>query len=288
MVTSSLPATKQPPSENNLSSTTSARKSRRTFSRLKGKTFVVKLGGSALEHQRTVIQDCICLHALGASIVLVHGGGPTINEWLAKLHIPIRFKHGLRVTDAQTLEIVRMVLCGQINQELVAMATQLDGDAVGLCGTDGNIVRGHIADESLGFVGEIDAIHPMLVRQVLDDGYIPIIAPLGLGPDGSSLNMNADLVASRLAGALQASRLTFLSNIDGIYGSDGSLISEMNEAEAHTLIDRGVIKDGMIPKVNACLHALDDVPRVQIANGCTPHVLLHTLEDLPLGTKFVR
>ncbi|EFH88032.1 acetylglutamate kinase [Ktedonobacter racemifer] len=288
MVTSSLPATKQPLCENDLSSTTSARKSRRTFSRLKGKTFVVKLGGSALEHQRTVIQDCICLHALGASIVLVHGGGPVINEWLTKLHVPIRFEHGLRVTDAQTLEIVRMVLCGQINQELVAMATQLGGDAVGLCGTDGNIVRGHIADESLGFVGEIDAIHPMLVRQVLDDGYIPIIAPLGLGPDGSSLNMNADLVASRLAAALQASRLTFLSDIDGIYGSDGSLISEMNEAEAHTLIERGVIKDGMIPKVNACLHALEDVPCVQIANGCTSHVLLHTLEDLPLGTKFVR
>ncbi|GHO54447.1 acetylglutamate kinase [Ktedonobacter robiniae] len=287
MATSSLSATKPSFSENSLSSTTHASKSRRTFSTLKGKTFVVKLGGSTLEHQRSVIQDCICLRTLGASIVLVHGGGPTINEWLTKLHIPIRFDHGLRVTDAQTLEVVRMVLCGQINQELVTMAAQLGGDAVGLCGTDGNIVRGHIADKSLGFVGEIDAIHPMLVRQVLDDGYIPIIAPLGLGPDGSSLNMNADLVASRLAGALQASRLMFLSNIDGIYGSDGSLISEMNEAEAHTLIDRGVIKDGMIPKVNACLHALEDVPCVQIANGCTSHVLLHTLEDLPLGTKFV-
>ncbi|GHO46060.1 acetylglutamate kinase [Ktedonospora formicarum] len=282
MTTSSLAV-----SECTLSSTTHANKSRHTFSSLKGKTFVVKLGGSTLEYQRMVLQDCICLHALGASIVLAHGGGPMINEWLTKLHIPICFQHGLRVTNAQTLEVVRMVLCGQINQELVAMATLLGGDVVGLCGTDGNIVQGHIADESLGFVGEIDAIHPMLVRQVIDDGYIPIIAPLGLAPNGSCLNMNADLVASRLASALQASRLTFLSDIDGIYGSDGSLVAEMNEAEAQTLIERGIITNGMIPKVNACLHALEDVPCVQIANGRTPHVLLHTLEDLPLGTRFV-
>ncbi|GHO49497.1 acetylglutamate kinase [Ktedonospora formicarum] len=240
-----------------------------------------------MEYQRTVLQDCICLHALGVHIVLVHGGGHTIDEWLTKLHIPVRFQHGLRVTDAQTLEVVRMVLCGQINQELVALATQLGGNVVGLCGTDGNIVQGHQMDKSLGFVGEIDAIHPMLIQQVIDDGYIPILAPLGLGPDGSCLNMNADLVASRLAGALQASRLTFLSNIDGIYGSDGAVIPEMHEAEVNSLIESGIIKDGMIPKVNACLHALKDVPCVQIANGGNPHMLLHTLEDLPLGTKFV-
>ena len=259
-----------------------------SFSQLKGKTFVVKLGGSTLEYQRSVLQDCICLQILGANIVLVHGGGPIINEWLSKLHIPVHFEHGLRVTDAQTLEVVRMVLCGQINKEIVTTITQLGGQAVGLCGTDGNLVQGHIADESLGYVGVIDTINPTLVRQVLDDGYIPVLAPLGLGPDGSSLNMNADLVASHLAGALKATRLTFLSNIDGIYNADGTIISELNEQQAQALIEEHVIRDGMLPKVQACLHALEEVPCVQIANGCTSHVLLHALEDLPIGTKFVR
>src|SRR5579884_2197909 len=127
---------------------------------LKGKTLVIKLGGSTLEHQRDVLQDIIWLRALGANPVLVHGGGPYINEWLDKLNVPTSFMNGLRVTDALTLEIVRMVLLGQVNQSLVLMASQLGGKAVGLSGTDGNMVRAHIADERLGFVGEIDAVDP--------------------------------------------------------------------------------------------------------------------------------
>jgi acetylglutamate kinase len=256
---------------------------------LKGKTFVVKLGGSTLEHQRAVLQDIIWLHALGADIVLVHGGGPYITEWLQKLNIPTRFEQGLRVTDAQTLEVVRMVLCGQINPALVAMAAQLGGKAVGLSGSDGNMVHCHKTNERLGFVGEIDTIDPMLVQQVLDDGFIPIIAPVGLAPDGTCLNMNADLVASQLAGALKADRLIFLSNVDGICSADGSLIAELNKAQAHKLIDKGIIRDGMIPKVTACLDALINVPCVHIVNGSTPHVLLYELEDSrPIGTRIVR
>ena len=256
---------------------------------LKDKKFVVKLGGSTLEHQRAVLQDIIWLHALGANIALVHGGGPYITEWLQKLQIPTRFEHGLRVTDAQTLEVVRMVLCGQINQALVAMASQLGGKAVGLAGTDGNMVRCHKTNERLGFVGEIETVDPMLVQQVLDDGFIPIIAPVGLAPDGTCLNMNADLVASQLAGALKADRLIFLSNVDGICSADGSLIAELNAVQAHKLIDEGVIREGMIPKVTACLDALVNVPRVHIVNGGTAHVLLYELEDnRPIGTKIVR
>jgi acetylglutamate kinase len=255
---------------------------------LKGKKFVVKLGGSTLEHQRAVLQDIIWLHALGANIALVHGGGPYITEWLQKLNIPTRFEHGLRVTDAQTLEVVRMVLCGQINQALVAMTTQLGGKAVGLSGSDGNMVRCHKANEHLGFVGEIETVDPMLVQQVLDDGFIPIIAPVGLAPDGTCLNMNADLVASQLAGALKADRLIFLSNVDGIRSADGLLIPELNKVQAHKLIDEGVICDGMIPKVTACLDALVNVPCVHIVNGSTSHVLLYELEDnRPIGTKIV-
>jgi acetylglutamate kinase len=256
---------------------------------LKGKKFVVKLGGSTLENQRTVLQDIIWLHTLGANIALVHGGGPYITEWLQRLNIPTRFEHGLRVTDAQTLEVVRMVLCGQINQALVTMTSQLGGKAVGLAGTDGYMIQCHRTNERLGFVGEIDRVDPMLVQQVLDDGFIPIIAPVGLAPDGICLNMNADLVASQLAGALKADRLIFLSNVDGICQADGSLITKIDEVQAHKLIDEGVIRGGMIPKVTACLEALVNVPCIHIVNGATSHVLLYELEDeQPIGTKIVR
>src|SRR5437660_4711817 len=151
---------------------------------LKGKILVIKLGGSTLEHQREVLQDIIWLHALGSYPVLVHGGGPYINEWLKKLNLPARFENGLRVTDAQTLEVVRMVLLGQVNQGLVLMASQLGGKATGLSGTDGNLVRARIADPKLGLVGEIESVSPTLIQGVIHKGFIPIVAPLGEGPDG--------------------------------------------------------------------------------------------------------
>src|SRR5579883_1963579 len=203
---------------------------------LKGKTLVIKLGGSTLEHQRVVLQDIIWLRALGAYPVLVHGGGPYINAWLEKLNIPSIFRNGLRVTDERTLEVVRMVLLGQVNQGLVLMASQLGGKAVGLCGTDGGMIRAHVADEQLGFVGEIDIVDPAPVQAIIDQGFIPVVAPLGEGPDGTCLNINADLVASHLAGALDAEKLIFLSNVAGICRSDGSLISELSETEARQLI----------------------------------------------------
>jgi acetylglutamate kinase len=256
---------------------------------LKGKTLVIKLGGSTLEHQRVVLQDIIWLRALGAYPVLVHGGGPYINEWLKKLNIEAHFESGLRVTDAQTLEVVRMVLLGQVNQGLVLMASQMGGKAIGLSGTDGSMVRAHIVDERLGFVGEIDEVDPTPVQALINDGYIPVVAPLGTGPDGSCLNINADLVAAHLAGALNAEKLIFLSNVMGICGADGSLISELHESEARKLIKEGVINGGMIPKVTACLDALAAVPRVHIVDGREPHVLLRELfTDQGAGTMIIR
>jgi acetylglutamate kinase len=255
----------------------------------KGKVLVIKLGGSTLEHQRVVLQDIIWLHALGAHPVLVHGGGPYINQWLDKLHLPTRFENGLRVTDAATLEVVRMVLLGQVNQGLVLMASQLGGKAIGLSGTDGGMVHAHIADERLGFVGEIDRVDPRPVQALIEQGYIPIIAPLGEGPDGTCLNINADLVAAYIAGALDAEKLIFLSNVTGIYRPDGSLISELSEHEAKSLIEKGVIHGGMIPKVTACLDALAAVPRVHIVDGRESHVLLRELfTDKGVGTMIVR
>ncbi|HWS83864.1 MAG TPA: acetylglutamate kinase, partial [Ktedonobacteraceae bacterium] len=215
---------------------------------LKNKTLVIKLGGSTLEHQREVLQDVIWLRALGAYPIIVHGGGPYITQWLTRLNIPTRFVNGLRVTDAQVLEVVRMVLLGQVNQGLLLMASKMGGKAIGLSGTDGGLVRAHIADEQLGFVGEIDAIDPAPIEAVIKEDYIPIIAPLGEGPVGSCLNINADLVAAHIAGALNAEKLIFLSNVAGIRRADKSLISELSESEAKRLIEEGVINGGMIPK----------------------------------------
>ena len=255
---------------------------------LKGKTLVIKLGGSALEHQRIVLQDIVWLRALGANPVLVHGGGPYINEWLNKLNIPTRFENGLRVTDATTLDVVRMVLLGQVNQSLVLMTSQLGGRAMGLSGTDGSMVRARIADERLGFVGEIESVDPRPVQALVSQGYIPIVAPLGQGPDGICLNINADLVAAHLADALNAEKLIFLSDVVGICRKDGSLIPELTAEEAQQLIKEGVISGGMIPKVSACLDALLAVPRMHIVDGREPHVLLRELfTDQGAGTMIV-
>ncbi len=193
------------------------------------------------------------------------------------------------MTDAETLNVVRMVLLGQVNQGLVLLASQMGGKAIGLCGTDGGMVRAHMADERLGFVGEIDTVDPTPVEALLKEGYIPIIAPLGEGPDGTCLNINADLVAAHLAGSLNAEKLIFLSNVAGIRRSDGSLVSELSEAEAKKLIEEGVISGGMIPKVTACLDALAAVPRVHIVDGREPHILLRELfTDEGAGTMIIR
>jgi acetylglutamate kinase len=256
---------------------------------LKGKILVIKLGGSTLEHQLTILQDIVWLHDLGAYPLLVHGGGPSINEWLKKLNIQARFENGLRVTDSRTLEIVRMVLLGQLNPQLVLMTSQMGGKAIGLSGTDGGMVRAHIADERLGFVGQIDAVDTTLVRNLIEMGYIPIVAPLGEALDGTYLNINADLVASHLAGALGAEKLLFLSNVAGICRSNDKVISEVTAAQARRLIEAGVISGGMIPKVQACLDALATVPCVHILDGREPHALLQGLFIRQgMGTIMVR
>ncbi|MBO0782205.1 MAG: acetylglutamate kinase [Ktedonobacteraceae bacterium] len=255
---------------------------------LQGKILVVKLGGSTLDHERVILRDLICLQAQGVHPVLVHGGGPAITAWLQATHIPTRFEQGLRVTDAKTLEVVCMVLRGQINERLVLMATEMGGKAVGISGTDGQMVQGHIADERLGLVGEIDAIDPTIVHGLIDEGYLPIIAPLGLGPGGQCLNMNADLVAAHLAQALHAERLVFLSNVAGIARADGTLISTLHEKEAHELIEEGVINGGMIPKVQACLNAVTTISCVHIVDGGQPHILLQEINSQPYtGTMIV-
>lgn len=256
---------------------------------LKGKILVIKLGGSTLEKQQVVLQDIVWLRALGAYPVLVHGGGPYINSWLAKMNLPATFENGMRVTDAETLDVVRMVLMGQVNQGLVLMATRLGGRAIGIAGTDGEMIRAEIADPRLGFVGKITSVDPAAIRALVAEDYIPIIAPLGQGPDGMCLNINADLVAAHIAGALDAEKMIFLSNVPGICREDGSLISELSEADAKQLIEQGVIHGGMIPKVTACIDALAAVPRVHIVDGREDHALLRELfTNQGAGTMIIR
>jgi len=256
---------------------------------LKGKTLVIKLGGSTLTHQKYVLQDIVLLRTLGANAVLVHGGGPYINEWLQKLNVPSRFEQGLRVTDAETLDIVRMVLLGQVNQGLVAALAEMGGKAIGVSGTDGNLIQARIADERLGFVGEIETVDPGLLQVLIEQGYIPVVAPLGQGPDLPCLNINADLVAAHIARAMHAEKLIFLSNVAGIQRVDGSLISELKQTEAQQLIADGTINGGMLPKVAACLNALLTVSRVHIVDGREPHTLLRELfTDQGAGTMIIR
>lgn len=238
------------------------------------KPLVVKLGGSTLANQHTIVRDALALHAFGIPVVLVHGGGTAITRWLHALALPVRFKQGLRVTDETTLDVVRMVLCGQVNQELVRLATYMGGRVVGLCGIDGGMVQAHMVDQELGLVGEIDAIHGELLSGLLLHHYLPIVAPLALGPDGVCLNVNADQVAAHLAAALGAETLLFLSDVAGIYQEDGSCLSTLTEEEAQDLIQRGVIGAGMIPKVRAAFTAAQNVSRVLIVNGRDPSILL--------------
>jgi acetylglutamate kinase len=244
---------------------------------LRDKTLVIKLGGSALENQRDALEDIIWLHGLGARPVLVHGGGAEINEWLERLDIPSVFVRGLRVTDAATLEVVRMTLAGKVNGELVRLIGELGGRAVGLTGVDGGLLRVRRLDPDLGYVGAVESVDPGPITALSAAGYIPVIAPLGLSADGSVLNINGDDAAADLARGLGATKLLYLSDVPGVLDRDGQLLSVLTDEQTRALIAQGVIYGGMIPKAEACLRALETANRVHIVNGHEPHVLIREL-----------
>jgi acetylglutamate kinase len=247
---------------------------------------VVKLGGSALEHYQAMMQDLLTLHASGQPLVLVHGGGTAIDQWMQRLGLPIQRQQGLRVTDAATLEVVRMVLCGQVNPELLRLATHLGGRVVGLCGADGGMLLAHQVEQALGAVGEIEAIHEEVLTGLLQQCYLPIVAPLGLGADGSWLNINADQVAAHLASALGAEALLFVSDVAGIRRADGTCLPTLTADEARILLRTGVIAGGMVPKVQAALAAAQRVPQVRVIDGREPHILLRAVcPSMQVGTR---
>ena len=247
--------------------------------RWSGCTLVIKLGGSALEAERAVLEDCVHLRRLGAIPVIVHGGGASISAWLKRIGKESRFEHGLRVTDGETRDVARMTLIGEVNASLVALVNGLGGKAVGLSGLDGPMIRASYHREygDIGYVGEIESVDPEVIRAVADMGFIPVIAPIGYGPDGEALNINADTAAADVAVALRAEKMIFLTDVVGILNADRRLISEVSEEELEGLIADGTVSGGMIPKVKACQRAMAGVHQAHIIDGRYPHALIREL-----------
>jgi acetylglutamate kinase len=248
---------------------------------------VVKIGGSTLGGHDTSLADVVTLQQRGVPVIVVHGGGPAISDWLARLDTPTRFVRGLRVTDAATLEVATAVLAGLVNKQLVAELSTAGGRVVGLSGADGGLLEAEYEDEELGFVGRLTGVHLELLETVLSAGFLPLVAPIailkGQAP-AQLLNVNADTVAGELAAALRADRLVFLTDVDGIRGAEGTTLRRLGRVETESLLATGTIAGGMIPKVQAALHAGSSGARALIVDGRRPHSLLESLEANPPGT----
>ena len=245
---------------------------------------VVKIGGSTLGSHDTTLEDLVALQKQGRALVVVHGGGNVITEWLSRQGVVTKFEKGLRVTDHQTLQVVVAVLAGLVNKELVAAVQSRGGRAVGLSGIDGGLIEARVRDEELGYVGDIVEINPEPVEVLLKGGYIPIVAPLGLEEKGGKLNVNADTAAGEIAAAISAERLVFLTDVAGVIDGSGKLLACLSPAEAGSLIAEGVVSGGMIPKVEACLCALSTVPITQIVDGREGHALIDAIAGKGSGT----
>ena len=260
--------------------------------RYTGKIVVVKYGGNAMINEtrkQQVMEDIALLWLIGVRVVLIHGGGPEISQLMDRLGKQPTFVDGLRVTDRETVDIVQMVLAGKINKSLVNLLQMQGGNAVGLSGMDGRLIEAEVKDERLGFVGEVTHVHIQPVLDLLEKGYIPVISTVGCDKQGNSYNINSDTAAAYIAAALQAERLIMMTDIDGILtdkDDPSTLIPELTVREAMALYDTGVISGGMIPKVDCCIHALEEgVKNVVILDGRVPHsILMELLTDEGAGT----
>ena len=256
------------------------------------KIVVIKYGGNAMindDLKQQVMQDIVLLSLIGARVVLVHGGGPEISDLMKRLGKEAVFIDGLRVTDRETVDIAQMVLAGKINKSLVNMVESYGGNAIGLSGIDGHMIQAEIKDERLGYVGNITCINAQPILDMLDDGYIPVIATLGCDDDGNTYNINGDTAAAYIAGALQAERLLMMTDVPGVLRDKddlSTLISEMTVEEAKQLREQGIIAGGMIPKVECCVEAIrSGVKKVVIMDGRIPHsILMELLTDEGAGT----
>jgi len=271
--------------------------------RFYNKTVVIKYGGSTMEEEglkRSFALDVVLLKYIGLNPVIVHGGGPQIGEMLTRLGKKSEFVEGMRVTDRETMDVVEMVLVGKVNKEIVAMINQQGGKAVGLSGKDGRLIlakklkltrsAGKDKDPEIidiGMVGEVKAIHPGVIESLEKENFIPVIAPVGVGEEGETYNINADLVAGKIASALKAEKLILLTDVEGVMDEKKRLIPTLDVKQANELISQKVISSGMIPKVNCCLDALKDgVNKTHIINGTVEHaVLLEIFTDVGIGTQ---
>jgi len=271
--------------------------------RFSGKTIVVKYGGNAMIEEDLKVGfalDIILMKHIGINPVVVHGGGPQIGEVMKKMGLEPRFVDGFRVTDDETMSVVEMVLVGKVNKEIVNLINGQGGRAVGLGGKDGSLIRGkkrylkktdkkdqppEIID--IGMVGDVELINPEIIDTLDQSGFIPVIAPVGVGAKGETYNINADLVAGKVAEALSAEKLVLLTDIEGVKNGKGELISSLSRKEALKLMDEGIIREGMIPKIECCLEALDNgVTKTHIIDGRIEHaLLLEIFTDKGIGTE---
>lgn len=262
--------------------------------RFRGKTIVVKYGGAAMKSpalQSSVINDLVLLSCVGLRPVLVHGGGPEINSWLLRLGHQPQFHNGLRVTDALTMEVVEMVLVGKVNKSLVSLINLAGATAVGLCGKDARLLTARPAPDAaaLGFVGEVARVDPAILRPILADGHIPVIASVAADDAGQGYNVNADTAAGEIAAAVGAEKLILLTDVAGILedrNDPGSLVKEIDISGVRRMVDEGKVAGGMIPKVNCCVRSLaQGVRTASIIDGRVPHsLLLEILTDEGAGT----
>jgi acetylglutamate kinase len=254
------------------------------------KPIVVKIGGSTLGSEDTTMEDLVALQKQGKPVVVIHGGGKIITDWLAKMAIPTTFVRGERVTDKASLEVVNAVLSGLVNKDLVSQINNIGGKAVGICGADGGMVQGSVANKEMGFVGHTERVDASLINVLLKAGYIPIISPLSLyshnRPEGAPglLNNNADIIAGEIAAAIGASRLIFLTDVPGILNKQGKMFGELSAKEAEDLIASGIAGGGMIPKVRACITAVATTGSACIIDGRKPHALIKDIEGPTSGT----
>jgi acetylglutamate kinase len=274
--------------------------------RFYNKTIVVKYGGSAMEEEslkRNFALDVVLLKYIGINPVVVHGGGPQIGEVLAKMGKKSQFIEGMRVTDGETMDVVEMVLVGKVNKEIVSLINQQGGKAVGLSGKDGKLItakklrltKSHGKNEipeiiDIGMVGEVEEINPGVIESLEKENFIPVIAPVGIGEEGETFNINADLVAGKVASALKAEKLILLTDVEGVMDERNQLIPGLSAKRAKKLITQKVISSGMIPKINCCLDALEEgVIKTHIIDGRVEHaILLEIFTDVGIGTQITK
>lgn len=267
------------------------------------KTIVIKYGGHAMidrELKNDFAMDITLMNYIGLNPVVVHGGGPQIEEVLEKMGKSSKFIEGLRVTDEEIMEVVEMVLVGKVNKEIVSLINHQGGKAVGLSGKDGHLITAKKLKLSslqsktttrkvkdIGLVGEVELVNPLIIETLDRSKFIPVIAPIGMGKDGQTYNINADMVAGKIASALKAEKLILLTDTEGVLDKNGTLISSMNEKKAKALIKNGQISGGMIPKVNCCVKALKEgVAKAHIIDGRIKHaILLEIFTDVGIGSQ---